>query len=267
MNLEFAKESIIEIRRQNDENHLINISDHSVFYSSEEPFKATVICTCNHKKQELTAEPYGNSKRYTITASNYSSYMCPYCKTFYNKEFCLDIKSIAKNTWGNKPVKVEKVDTYVTIEKHPDNDCGIVIKLIDVNLKIIKKEDNYDVDYEYLVKSCAEIIPGVISKAYKVNKTKLTECDSFDAFNINSETVNSDYIRKFYFENAINPIEFLKNNEEFAKKSGILDAYKYNNIIRSINCFFLNYKVWRKAHSFRCGMDSVMCIRVLTTYA
>lgn len=245
MELKDAKKIDKKIEQEKN-NYLINTSNYSVFYNGNTPYECEVICTCNHEVQKLSSKKntrayFQNEDNYSITGNQYASYTCPYCNTRYDTEFVPNLLEIKSNKYGNKPIKSEKIKSIINVKKHPENDCGIIIQLIDITLELCEKDGKYDVDYVYTVKVCAEIIPGVVSKTYRVNKTKLTECDPFDGFNINKDTVNDDSNRRIYFENAVNPLEFLINNEDFAKKSGVLDAYKYNDKVRPINSFFLNY--------------------------
>ena len=124
--------------------------------------------------------------------------------------------------------------TYYVKEKL-NGDVGIDIVRISINYIVKDKKLQQEVKYD----KWAEIVPGKKIAAYKVTKAKGTEeIDFFDAFHINTDNVICD--ENVFFEGAHSMIDFIHNNEEFAKRTGLAELIKnYKGNIPENSLFLL----------------------------
>ena len=124
--------------------------------------------------------------------------------------------------------------TYYVKEKL-NGDIGVDIVRISINYVVEGKELKQEVKYD----KWAEIVPGKKVAAYKVTKAKGTEeIDFFDAFHITADNVISD--ENVFFEGAHSMIDFIHNNEEFSKRTGLAELIKnYKGNIPENSLFLL----------------------------
>lgn len=143
-----------------------------------------------------------------------------------------------QNSSDGKPKSREKLlQTYYVKEKL-DGTCGIDI----VRLTINAVANNGDITFEEKYDKWCEVVPGQKIAAYKFTKARgQEEIDIFDAFHITSDNVTNDEC--VYFEGATSMIDFIANNPDFAKRTG-LDELVMNYLPTSLipeNSLFLLY--------------------------
>jgi len=222
--------------------------------------KIILMCPCNgFEKQELS----GNAVEQCV---------CPLCNQGFNywmrrarvilsadtvkdaeKKFAeINNKNAARWQQGNyivsfggyrtstdgKPKSREKLlQTYYVKEKL-DGTCGIDIVRLTINAVV----DDGNITFEEKYDKWCEVVPGQKIAAYKITKARgQEEIDVFDAFHITSDNVTNDEC--VYYEGATSMIDFIANNPEFAKRTG-LDELVMNYLPTSLipeNSLFLLY--------------------------
>lgn len=124
--------------------------------------------------------------------------------------------------------------TYYVREKL-NGEIGVDIVRATINYVATDKGIEQEVKYD----KWAEIVPGKNIAAYKVTKARgKEEIDFFEAFHITSDNVISD--ENVCFEGAHSMIDFIHNNEEFARRTGLAELIKnYKGNIPENSLFLL----------------------------
>lgn len=152
-----------------------------------------------------------------------------------------DLKNI--NTFINKedlPKQTEvtdnfSLDTFFFVI--PYKKTGI--KILKINVKVLKSDNIIENNIDFIIDREITIIPGEEIKAKKIIKGKEENIDIMEAMQISTNLFEGD-MNILFFE-ADSMIDFLIKNQEFSKRTGLLDYIRLINISLSQNSFFMFY--------------------------
>jgi hypothetical protein len=200
-------------------------------------------CDIDEKNSKKVSKCYCKLNRGKL----FNGERCKYCgtETVYNILFKnSDIKMI-KNL-EEKDVYISyklsgiknnnKLDNFYYVCKNPEEDYGLLI----LKLSIVAKVNN-DNSIEENLKIEKIIYANSNKKSYavKISRDNETEMDLFDAFNLNSKTVENDV--KIIWQDANGMIDFLLKNQDLCKRFGVLECFNNTNLKMPRNAFFMFY--------------------------
>lgn len=200
-------------------------------------------CTCKegYDKELKNCCPYCGSGIYRNTITlNSKEYLKSYDEQLKKiTEEMLDYNNktgshLYLSEYYGKSEAVKIYDKFYVL-KHPDVECGILIKKIIITAQVKDKNIYLNAKLDKYI----EIIPGESCKAYNIKRGKAEEMDLFKAFNLNSNisklTIDLDW------ENSNSLFNFLDKNPEFVKRTAFMDVFNLSQTDIHRNNFFLLY--------------------------
>lgn len=174
--------------------------------------------------------------------------ICPGCLNDHSRYYAVVPKNMEKalkaQSEGHSKYYTRDVQSQLTLQtlfyarKHPEKDGAIQI----LKLSITVKAGNTAADPEELVWKimyAIDIIPNEGSRAYKIVRGKEVEINLFDAFQINSQTMNNP--PTIIFEDSDGMIDFILKNKKFSQYTGFIQCFNLADLAIPRNAFFMLY--------------------------
>lgn len=165
----------------------------------------SVVTKCKFCGRDIEMHGYNNSA--TIATSE--------CNSLISRKY-------------SKVKESTKATDVLYMSHHPEDANISIARLLSVGYSYENGDEpgQYKILNDCTPKTALEIIPGVSIKGYKTLKKSIKEMSAFEAMNINSQTINSSWSRRFVFENAVDLIDYINKDKIFAERTGIKQAFK-----------------------------------------
>ena len=172
----------------------------------------------------------GKPQKMVYSGSGYRyNLKCKYCGkeiSSYSTFSTDENYKLGTTRYGCGRTKMKSSDVIYVAQKEDEPDTTIM-RLMEVGYDYTKEDEGvYKILPMANVKTALEIIPGVSIKGYKTLKRSIKEMPAFEAMNINTQTINSEWTRKFVFEDSVNLMDYLTKHKIFAERTGIHAALK-----------------------------------------
>ncbi len=201
-------------------------------YLKVQPTKSKNVCWCktNNGKEVKASFCRYCGKNFTNAPMIYH----PQIVKAYKKEAEeLSISRWQINTISNKA----SLGNIFYVKAHPTEENSIVLFKINVLAKIGAKDAEEEIEFK--VQTYIEIIPGKISRCYKIVKGEEISEDMFDALKLSSHLTK--YGTDIIFDDSLGLIDFILKNKNFAKYTGFLDCFNLVDTTIPRTAFFLYY--------------------------
>jgi len=164
--------------------------------------------------------------------------ICPYCNaTVSQRIVSSEYKKYKETNYQSYSYSTSVRDLSQTFRKSMfyvyGVDNGIIIYKITREMSV----KNNVINDKYYIDAVLEHIIGGNIQCYRQQKTKITPCDTFDFFNINSKNIT--FVPEVTYKDCDDFDDFALKHEKFLKMSGFQTVLKYSPERYSLEMFFI----------------------------